>query len=271
MFILNVSSGQKWLVKPPFVFFCYLNLVTKGYEKMSYTISCNADLAIIVGVNEGMFLKKLQYWLGKSENWVHGRLWVYNTYKQWHEQFPHISERTLRRTINMTDTDSIKKSIADGLSIFRQIDVLVNNAGFYTIGVLEAATNEQIQRQLGTNLLGLINMTKEILPHFRKHKSGMIINLSSVAGRTTVPLQSLYHATKWGVEGFSESLQYEVRPFNIKVKIIEPGVIKTDFYGRSMTIAEDKGLKEYQDYSKKVTSNLVRNGNDAPILRKWQI
>lgn len=164
---------------------------------------------------------------------------------------------------DVTDADSIKKSISDGLSAFDQIDVLVNNAGFYTIGVLEAATNEQIKRQLDTNLLGLINMTKEILPYFRKQKSGMIINISSVAGRTTVPLQSLYHATKWGVEGFSESLQYEVRPFKIKVKIVEPGVIKTDFYGRSMTMMDDKSLNEYQDYSKRVTSNLVKNGNDG--------
>lgn len=162
---------------------------------------------------------------------------------------------------DVTDIESIKQAIKDGINCFGKIDVLVNNAGFYTIGVLEAATEEQICRQLDTNLLGLINTTKEILPHFRKQKSGVIINVSSIAGRTTVPLQSLYHATKWGVEGFSESLQYELLPFNIKVKIIEPGVIKTDFCGRSMTVMENESLSDYEIYSRKVISNLIKNGN----------
>lgn len=164
---------------------------------------------------------------------------------------------------DVKDTKSIKQAIKEGIDYFGKIDVLINNAGFYTIGVLEAATEEQIRQQLDTNLFGLINTTKEMLPHFRKQKSGMIINISSIAGRTTVPLQTLYHATKWGVEGFSESLQYELRPFNIKVKIIEPGVIKTDFYGRSMTVMENNELVDYKAYSQKVISNLIKNGNNG--------
>lgn len=164
---------------------------------------------------------------------------------------------------DVTDTKSINQAINEGVNYFGKIDLLINNAGFYTIGVLEAATDEQIRRQLDTNLFGLINTTKQILPHFRKQKSGMIINISSIAGRTTVPLQTLYHATKWGVEGFSESLQYELRPFNIKVKIIEPGVIKTDFYGRSMTVMDNKDLGDYKAYSQKVVSNLIKNGNNG--------
>lgn len=164
---------------------------------------------------------------------------------------------------DVTNTESIKQAIKEGIDYFGKIDLLINNAGFYTIGVLEAATEEQIRRQLDTNLFGLINTTKEMLPYFRKQKSGMIINISSIAGRTTVPLQALYHATKWGVEGFSESLQYELRPFNIKVKIIEPGVIKTDFYGRSMTVMENNDLDDYKAYSQKVISNLITNGNNG--------
>ncbi|WPC41187.1 SDR family NAD(P)-dependent oxidoreductase [Clostridium sp. JS66] len=106
-----------------------------------------------------------------------------------------------------------------------------------------------------------IKITKEMLPYFRKQKSGIIINISSIAGRTTVPLQTLYHAAKWEVEGFSESLQYELSPFNIK--IIEPGVIKTDFYGRSMTVMENNNLYDYKAYSQKVVSSLVTNGNNG--------
>lgn len=164
---------------------------------------------------------------------------------------------------DVTDTDSIRQAIQDGIKHFGRIDALINNAGYYTIGVLESATEEQIKCQVETNLIGLINTTKEIIPYFRKQRYGRIINISSVAGRTTVPLQTLYHATKWGVEGFSESLQYELRPFNIKVKIVEPGVIKTDFYGRSMTIMKDESLREYNTYSDKILKNLITNGNNG--------
>ena len=161
---------------------------------------------------------------------------------------------------DVTNLESIKTAVSQGMEAFKSIDVLVNNAGYYTIGPVEAATHEQIKRQIDTNLLGLIDVTNEMIPHFRKQKSGTVINLSSIAGIISIPLQSLYHATKWGVEGVSEALQYELRPFNIRVKIIEPGVIKTDFYGRSMTIAHNNRLTEYEPYSQKVINNLLKNG-----------
>jgi len=161
---------------------------------------------------------------------------------------------------DVTDRGSIKSAIEEGISAFERIDVLVNNAGYYTLGAVEMATHEQIKQQIDTNLLGLIEVTKEMIPHFRRQKSGVIINLSSIAGVVSIPLQSLYHATKWGVEGFSESLQYELRQFNIRVKIIEPGVIKTNFLGRSMTMVEDKELTEYEPYTKKVIKNIFLNG-----------
>lgn len=164
---------------------------------------------------------------------------------------------------DVTDQNSIKQAVLKGLDVFKHIDVLVNNAGYYLLGPLEAATHEQIKQQIDTNLLGLINVTKEMMPYFRKQRAGTIINLSSVAGIISVPLQSLYHATKWGVEGFSESLQFELRPFNIRVKIIEPGVIKTDFYGRSMTLAQDCTLSEYEQYTKKVIPNITNNDETA--------
>lgn len=160
---------------------------------------------------------------------------------------------------DVTDSDSIKNAIKTGIQIFGSIDVLVNNAGYYLIGSLEAATDEQIRRQVDTNLLGVIRVTKEIIPYFRKQLSGTIINISSIAGNVTFPLQTLYHATKWGVEGFSESLQYELKQFNIKVKIIEPGVTKTDFFGRSMTVTKNDNLKVYDSYYQKVMKNLTKS------------
>lgn len=161
---------------------------------------------------------------------------------------------------DVTDSESIKKAVEDGIKEFKNIDVLVNNAGYYTIGPFEAATYDQIKRQIDTNLFGLIEVTKEFLPYFRKQRSGTIINVSSIAGNISIPLQTLYHATKWGVEGFSESLQYELRQFNIRVKIIQPGVVNTDFYGRSMTLTKNDELKDYEQYCSKVLKNLMSNG-----------
>lgn len=164
---------------------------------------------------------------------------------------------------DVTDTNSIKQAIEQAMKRFGSIDVLVNNAGYYTVGALEEATKEQIERQLDTNLLGLIETTQIALPYLRESKQAVIINLSSIAGRVSIPLQSLYHATKYGVEGFSESLQYELRPFNICVKMIEPGTIKTEFCGRSMTIVNGKDLPEYRTYANKVIRNLIKNGNSG--------
>jgi len=162
---------------------------------------------------------------------------------------------------DVTDISGIKNAIEEGIRFFGTIDVLVNNAGHYIAGPFEAATDEQIRRQIDTNLLGLIYVTKEIIPHFRKQRSGIIINNSSIAGNISIPLQTLYHASKWGVEGFSESLQYELGQFNIKIKIIQPGVIKTDLWEKNITIIKDENLKEYDSYCKRVISNIMKNAN----------
>ncbi|MCL2318378.1 MAG: SDR family oxidoreductase, partial [Methanomassiliicoccaceae archaeon] len=147
------------------------------------------------------------------------------------EEELHTLENVKVVKCDVTDLDSISSAVKEGIAAFGKIDVLVNNAGYYAIGPFEAATHEQIEKQFDTNLLGVINMTKEVLPYLREQRSGTIVNVSSIAGMVTFPLHSLYNSTKWGVEGFSEALRYELRPFNIRVKIIEPGVIKTDFYG----------------------------------------
>lgn len=162
---------------------------------------------------------------------------------------------------DVTDLNSIKSAIEKGISRFGCIDVLVNNAGYYLVGPLEEAGSDQIKRHINTNLLGVIETTKALLPHFRQNKSGIIINISSIAGVLSIPLQSLYHATKYAIEGFSESLQYELDRYNIRVKLIEPGTIKTDFCGRSMDIANEVSINEYTNYSQKVIANLVKNNN----------
>ncbi|MBF2029887.1 MAG: SDR family oxidoreductase [Oscillatoriales cyanobacterium C42_A2020_001] len=162
--------------------------------------------------------------------------------------------------LDVTDSHSIQQSVANALQQFGTIDVLVNNAGYALIGAFEACTPEEIQRQFATNVFGLMEMTRALLPHFRERRAGVIVNLASIGGHIAIPLYSPYHATKWAVEGFSESLQYELEPFNIRVKIIEPGPIKTDFYTRSLAFAKQPGLTAYDSFVEKVTRAHNRAG-----------
>ena len=166
--------------------------------------------------------------------------------------------------LDVTDPVSIKSAIDETLEKFGRIDAVVNNAGYGLVGPFEAATGEQIEAQFQTNVFGLMNVCREILPVFREQKRGTIINVASMGGRITFPLYSLYHATKWAVEGFSEALQYEVREFGIKVKIIEPGPIKTDFYDRSQEVTKKEGLTAYDNFIARAMPNLQKAGETAP-------
>ena len=166
--------------------------------------------------------------------------------------------------LDVTDVDSIRSAIAETLEKFGRIDAVVNNAGFAVIGPFEAATDEQVRRQFETNVFGLMNVCREILPYFREQKRGTIVNVASVGGRTTFPLYSLYHSTKWAVEGFSESLQYELDQFNIRIKIIEPGPIKTDFYDRSQSVAKKDGLTAYDTIAARALPAMLKFGEQAP-------
>ncbi|ALC82960.1 MULTISPECIES: SDR family oxidoreductase [Bacillus] len=147
---------------------------------------------------------------------------------------------------------TIQDAITKGIEHFGKIDVLLNNAGYAAFGPFEAATDVQVKKQFDVNVFGVMNSTKAILPHFRTNKAGMIINLSSIGGRVAFPLISLYHASKWAIEGFSESLYYELATQNIKVKVIEPGNIATDFTGRSLELIMDESLEVYKTYHEKV-------------------
>ncbi|HVF46520.1 MAG TPA: SDR family oxidoreductase [Pyrinomonadaceae bacterium] len=166
--------------------------------------------------------------------------------------------------LDVTDVDSIKAAVAATLEKFGRIDAVVNNAGFAVVGPFEAATEEQIKRQFETNVFGVMNVCREILPYFRGERRGTIVNVASMGGRVTFPLYSIYHASKWALEGFSESLQYEVKDFGIKIKIIEPGPIKTDFYQRSMSISTKEGLTAYDNFVARAMPNLQLAGEAGP-------
>jgi len=165
-------------------------------------------------------------------------------------------DRLIFLKLDVTDSDSIKTAVAEAIQQFGAIDVLVNNAGYGMLGAFETSTPEQIQRQFHTNVFGLMETTRAVLPHFRDRQSGVIVNVASVGGRVAFPLYSLYHSTKWAVEGFSESLQHELLAFNIRVKIIEPGPIKTDFYDRSAERTSNPDFPEYEALSDRVLTKL---------------
>lgn len=155
-------------------------------------------------------------------------------------------DNVLVTKLDVLDLDSIRDAVHSGIQEFGSIDVLVNNAGYGAYGPLESFSRDRILRQFNTNVIGLLDVTKAILPHFRQNRSGIIINISSVGGKITFPLGALYHGTKFAVEGISESLNYEVEQFGVQVKLVEPGMIATDFAGRSFDFSNDESMVEYQ-------------------------
>ncbi len=161
-------------------------------------------------------------------------------------------ENVLVPRLDVLDLDSISKAVQAGIEAFGRIDVLLNNAGYGAYGPLEAFPRENIVRQFNTNVIGLLDVTRAVLPHFRENGAGVIINVSSIGGKMTFPLGSLYHGTKFAVEGISEALSYEAEAIGVKVKIVEPGMIATDFAGRSFDFQNDPAMPEYQGVVGKV-------------------
>lgn len=171
--------------------------------------------------------------------------------------------------LDVLDLQSISDAVAKGIQQFGGIDVVVNNAGYGAYGPLESFPREKILRQFNTNVIGLLDVTRAILPHFRENKKGIIINISSMGGKMTFPLGSLYHGTKFAVEGISESLRYEVEQFGGKVKIVEPGTIATDFAGRSFDFNNDADLKEYQNIVNKIIlamPTMLKNSSPVGVV-----
>src|SRR5271169_3024317 len=134
--------------------------------------------------------------------------------------------------LDVTDPHEIE-SVVGQVMASGGIDVVFNNAGYGLGGALEGLTDEQILRMVNTNMLGAIRTTKAFIPQFREKRAGLFINTTSIGGLLTVPFNSIYHATKWALEGWSESMAFESNQFGIGIKIIEPGGMKTDFFTRS--------------------------------------
>ena len=170
--------------------------------------------------------------------------------------------------LDVQDSASIAAAVKAGIDRFGAIDVLLNNAGYGAYGLLEATPMWKIERQFATNVFGLLAVTKAVVPHLRQRKSGVIVNISSIGGKLTFPLGTLYHGTKFAVEGLSEALHYELAQVGVKVKIVEPGMVKTDFAGRSFDFTNDASLVEYQPFVQRFMAAMgaMQGGSDPEAI-----
>jgi len=162
--------------------------------------------------------------------------------------------RLLRAALDVTRGAEIRQAVDAALGRFGHIDVLVNNAGYGYFSTFEEGDVDEIRRLFETNVIGLVRVTQAVLPSMRRRRSGVIVNLSSIAGRAAFPRAAFYNASKFAVEALSESMHYEVRPFGIRVVVIEPGSYDTDFGPRSAV--RSPGLSDPQ-------------APYAPFAEKW--
>lgn len=153
--------------------------------------------------------------------------------------------------LDVTNQEQVRTSVQQTLDHFGRIDVLVNNAGYGLIGGVEEVTDEEIRRQFETNFFGALDVTRVILPHFRKQGSGHIVNISSIGGFRAIAGAAIYNATKFALEALSEALAKEVAPLGIRVVLVEPGPFRTDFGGRSIDDTP-KRMAEYMETAGKM-------------------
>lgn len=154
--------------------------------------------------------------------------------------------------LDVTNKEQIASTVEQAISL-GGVDVVFNNAGYGLMSPLEAMSDAQISRQINTNLLGVILVTQAFIPHFRERKGGVFISTTSIGGIWGFPLHSLYHATKFAVEGWSEGMSFELSLFNIGIKTVAPGGIRTEFLGRSL---DKSSLPAYQALEDGMFSNI---------------
>lgn len=148
--------------------------------------------------------------------------------------------------LDVTDAAQVKTTVRQALDL-GDVDVVFNNAGYGLIGPMEAATEAQLQRQLDTNVLGVMRVTQAFIPHFRQKQSGLFITTTSIGGLITFPFGSVYHATKWALEGWSESMSFELKKIGVGIKTVSPGGIETDFVSRSLDTTAHEAYQQWLD------------------------
>ena len=166
-------------------------------------------------------------------------------------------------SLDITEASEITNAIDTALQTFGRVDVLVNNAGFGTLGAVEEISDEQVRKQFEVNCFGTLNLTKAMLPHFRQRKAGHILNVSSVGGFTAFPGTGIYCATKFAIEGYSEALAKEIAPLGIKLTLVEPGAFRTEFAGDSLA-TPDEQIADYEETAHKFVKMQEEMSGEQP-------
>ena len=193
-------------------------------------------------------------------------------------------ERLWVAILDVTDGTAVRKTINRAFAELQRIDVVVSNAGYLLFGAAEEAGDEQIERQLDTNLLGSIQVARSAIPHLRQQGGGRIIQISSSVGQAAYPAMGVYAATKWGIEGFFEGTIPEIAPFGIEVTLVEPGASRTNFASSSADVAQvldvyDKtpagefrrmatSLARFPGDPRKVASAIIASADQTPAPKR---
>ncbi|MBC7927052.1 MAG: SDR family NAD(P)-dependent oxidoreductase [Bryobacteraceae bacterium] len=157
------------------------------------------------------------------------------------------SDRLLALPLDVADQNQTESAVAAAVNRFGRVDVLVNNAGYGQLGYFETVEADAIRKQYETNVFGIFNVTRAVLPGMRQRRSGHILNLSSIGGLVGFGGGSIYGSTKFAVEGFSEGLAQELRPLGIWVTIVEPGFFRTDFLDNSSVTYGTRNIEDYAE------------------------
>lgn len=166
-------------------------------------------------------------------------------------------------SLDLTDTASIRAAVGAAFGHFGHIDVVVNNAGYALIGAAEEVTDDQLLHQLHANLVGSIQVIQAALPYLRTQGKGRIVQMSSVGGQIATPGLSIYHASKWGIEGFLESLMAEVAPFGIQATIVEPGGGRTSIFDAARLVKAPE-LNAYESSPARLRTKSLESGSYVP-------
>ncbi|BAY50385.1 short-chain dehydrogenase/reductase SDR (plasmid) [Scytonema sp. HK-05] len=180
--------------------------------------------------------------------------------KELNDRYP---DRITTIALDVTNAQSIQQAIEAALNAYNRIDVLVNNAGYGTVGAIEEVNDDDIRRQFDTNLFGAINVTRAVLPTLREQRSGHILNISSANGISAFAGVGIYSATKFALEAISEALAQEVKPLGIKVTIIEPGSSRTNFSSRALSTLSHQ-INDYAQTSGKIVQRLQERDGKQP-------
>ena len=164
-------------------------------------------------------------------------------------------ERVTVLPLDIADSAQITNTVSQAIAL-SDIDVVLNNAAYGIVGPLEGVSGEELTKQVDTNLLGAIRITQAFIPHFRNKKSGMFVNITSIAGLVTFPFDSIYHTVKWGLEAFSEAMTYELAPWGISVKTIAPGFIRSAF-ASNIVLSTTEPYQELFDRYMKVVGGMM--------------